>query len=107
MSLKEKIKNLRKRKPAENAKEKTGILDGLVVLGALAGAIAVTSEASAAPTCDAETHETDNTGFEPRDDGIEVGSWDNHCWWDHTWWDHSWTDWTDWTDWLDWSLWSM
>ena len=104
MSLKEKINKLKKRHLKEEPKgEKTGILDGLVVLGALAGAIAVTSEASAAPTCDETTHEITDTNLNSDDDGIDTGSWDNHCWWDHAWWDHTWHNWSDWSrhDWTN------
>lgn len=94
MPLKDKIKKLRERNADSN--EKTGILNGLVVLGALAGAlIAAGDKAEAAPKCDSPTHEVTDTQTTSSDGGIDTSSWDNHCWWDHSWWDHDWSNWDE------------
>lgn len=92
MSIKEKIRNLRKRsltKPI--AGEKSGVLNGLVVLGAIAGSALLASEkASAALDCNPSTHDIDKTNINPNDGVIDTNSWGNHYWWDHSWYNHGW-----------------
>lgn len=95
MGIKDKIKNARKRRLADlSGSEKTGVLNGLVVLGAIAGAMVLTGKSASATACDPKTHDVTNTELSSTDGGIS-NSWNNHCWWDHSWHDHSWSDWSD------------
>ncbi len=67
--------------------EKTGVINGLVLLGAVAGTLsAMHHEAHAQPTCDDGV--ITNTNIISQDFGIDDIEWGNHCWWDHAWRDY-------------------
>lgn len=79
--------------------EKVGVVNGLVLLGAVSGALLSLHEvkevhADSSPECDANSGEVIKSGIESHDFGLDTSEWGNHCWWDH-----SWSDWSDWSDW--------
>lgn len=103
MSIEEKLKKIKDRSKAfelpEN--EKTGVINGLLILGAAIGtflSLQKTTSGTDTPTqCTDTTNqkvtETDipTTG---REVAFDLQSWDDHCWWDHCWWDHTWHNFT-------------
>lgn len=98
MILSEKIKKIRKHRLAKSLSgEKSGVLNGLMVLGAIAGAALLASEKASAtpPECNSPTHDVTDTKINSHNlisdtDGINTASWGNHYWWDHSWYNHGW-----------------
>jgi len=89
MGLKDRIRKIkRNRNWSLSEEEKTGVVNGLVLIGAVAAAFfAVQKETEAAPTDSASTCES---GESSSNMGIVINSWQDHCWWDHCW--HNWSD---------------
>lgn len=86
--------------------EKTGVVNGLLFLGAAVGALISQQHTASGTDTPTPCTDTTNTRIENtnvptggRDTGLVVESWNDHCWHDHCWWDHSWHDhsWSDWT----------
>lgn len=88
MGLKERLQKIKREKPwVLPEEEKTGVINGLILIGAISGAFfALQKEIEAESADAASTCETENV---ERDDGLEEGvegvDWSNHCWWDHNW----------------------
>lgn len=109
MGLKEKLEKIRKGNLLKGIElsesEKTGVLNGLLLLGAAVGALAGMShkaDATLAPTDCKDTldQKVEQTNILGADQALDVSSWQDHswhdhCWWDHNWWDHSWDDYSD------------
>lgn len=97
MSVRDKIRKIRKSdiwKLSDD--EKVGVVNGLVMLGAVSGAllsIGAAKDAHAAPSCDGDGEVT-ASGEASADLGLDSSQWGNHCWWDH-----SWSDWSNWSNW--------
>ncbi len=95
VSVRDKIRKFRKSdiwKLSDD--EKVGVVNGLVMLGAVSGAllsISAAKDAHAAPTCD-ENGEVTASGEASADiaGGLNYSQWGNHCWWDHSWNNNSW-----------------
>lgn len=76
--------------------EKVGVVNGLVLLGTISGALfslhAAKEVHASAQECDANTGELTKSGIDAHNYGFDYSEWGNHCWWDHSWHDHSWWD---------------
>ena len=85
MGIKDKVKKIKQMdlwKPDDN--EKTGVVNGLILLGAALGA-----------SLSLQGH--DACADEPACSGDEWGNWSD--------WTNSWSNWADWSNWSDWTDW--
>lgn len=103
MSLKEKLEKIKKagiKKSFELPEnEKTGVVNGLLILGAAIGTLISqqqTAHSTPTPTSCTDTVNDKVTETEIPANNLDLGfvenSWQDHCWWDHCWWDH-WDHW--------------
>ena len=90
MGLKERLQKIKREKPwVLPEEEKTGVINGLILIGAISSTFfsmnthAEDTSSVSESTC--ETGETHNTI------PANIDDWDNHCWWDHCW--HDWSQW--------------
>ncbi len=101
MSIIDKLKKIRETKIITDLelpeKEKTGVLNGIVLLGAAIGTIMslqhLTSGTDTPSSCsDTINDKVTNTEIPitGRDLGFTENSWQDHCWSDHCWCAHSW-----------------
>ena len=88
MGLKEKLQKIKREKPwVLPEEEKTGVVNGLIFLGTISGALMSLQNDTNATSDGSES--TCESGESSSGD-IPTTGWKDHCWWNHCW--SNWSD---------------